>query len=340
MRVSQPRFIPSVQPVDPWRVELIVVAASSHSGGERRELSRDRDRGLLTRIGTGAWVDRAAYESLDEEQRHIVSMRALAATCQVPVVFSHWSAAVLHGLPILRARLASLHVTTTEAAFRHRRGVAPHAFAIVDGDVVTVNGLRATAALRTIVDLAGAAPLDEGVIAADHALRSGVPRRLLEAAIDLAGPRRASRRIVETIAFAHPGSESAAESRMRVNAFRIGVEPPELQHRIRLPGGRHAFLDAYFRRADAGLEVDGDRKYLDPKLAPAGAGAAVVAEKRREDEVRLQVSRLARIGWAQSGDASLLRPILARIGVLPASPLASFDDYCAVARRATPRRPS
>lgn len=325
--------------VDPWRLEIIAVVRNSHSAAERRALSRDTEHGRLARIGQGAYVERIAFESLTPEGQHIVRMRAVAAVAVEPIVFSHFSAAVLHGLPVLRSRLIAVHTVVDHDDDRHRHGTTTHHFLVGDGETVRFGELIATGVGRTVVDIAGAAPFEEGVVAADGALAAGVPRAMLEAAIDLAGPRRASKRIGEVVAFAHPGGESAAESRWRVTSMRLGVEIPELQHPVRLEDGSRVFLDGRLPRARIGIEVDGDTKFLDADKAPDGAGAAVVKEKRREDEVRAGLAGLVRLGWVQSGSTALLRAAYTRAGVRAVRPRPTLADHAEIARSARPRRP-
>ena len=325
--------------VDPWRLETIAVARSSHSATERRALSRDVERGWMLRLLQGAYVERAAYESLTPEERHVVRMRALDAVSPGTVVFSHFSAAVLHGLPVLRARLDSLHVVVEDEDDRHRRGVVSHRFLVDDGELVRFGDLMATGVGRTVVDVAGAAPFEEGVMAADGALAAGVPRELMTSAVDLAGPRRAGRRIGEVVGFAHPGAESAAESRWRVTSMRLGVEVPELQHEVVLADGSRAFLDGHLPEARVGVEVDGAAKLLDPRLATEGAGRALLREKWREDEVRAGLDGLVRLGWVQSGSTAALGALYDRAGVRASRPRPSLTDHAESARGARPRRP-
>lgn len=328
---------------DPWRLELIAVRDGSYGGGERRSLTRDVERGLLLlRVRQGVHVERTAFELLSPEDQHIVRMRAFAAASPEPVVFSHWSAAVLHGLPVLRRRLAKVHTTVRRAGARGEQGVSGHLFALTDDEVVPFGPLLATGVGRTVVDVAGASPFEEGVMAADAALHDGVPRDLLAEAADLVGPRQALRRITDVIRFADPGAESAAESVSRATMMRIGIAPPLLQHRLTLRDGSEAALDFAFPWVRAAGEVDGERKLLDPAIAP-DARRALVEEKAREDEVRTMVTGLARWGWIQAGDVIALSVVLHRIRVDPAAPRASMSDYWKRAAegraRFVPRRP-
>jgi len=315
------------------------VRGGSRTDGERSAIRRDLGRGLLLRLAHGAYVERAGFEALSPEDQHVVRMRAITALSDRPVVFSHWSAAVVHGLPVLRSRIGSVHTTVPTAGSRSRTAVTGHVFPLRDQQVVAVHGLLLTGPERTVVDLAGAGSFEEGVMAADGLLLLGVPRAALELAADLAGPRRSASRMRDVVAFAHPGAESAAESRFRVTAVRLGLEPPALQHPVALADGSTAFVDALLERhgVGVGVEVDGDRKYLDPSMAPAGAARAVLDEKRREDEVRLHLEGLVRVGWVQAGSTALLQGLLARVGVTPPRPRATRADYAAAAASARPR---
>ncbi|WP_133766932.1 hypothetical protein [Amnibacterium kyonggiense] len=332
-------MLPDLRPVaDPWRIELVVVRGS-HTSGERRAISRDVERGLLLRLRPGAYVERTAFEVLTPEDRHLVRMRAVAAVAPGTVLFSHASAALLHGLPVLRQRLGSVHVTVEDEDDRHRTGLTMHRFLVQDREVVRFSDLVTTGVGRTVVDLAGGLPFEEGVMAASGALAAGVPRVLLEEAIGVAGPRRANRRMRDAIAFGHPGAESAGESRTLVTFHRLGLEVPQLQHRLQLSDGSSAFVDAVFPRVLVGAEFDGEQKFLDPSMAPDGAGRAVLREKRREDEVRARLNGLVRFGWAEAGSPPLLRARLAQAGVVAPRRRVPFDEWVAAARAASPRRP-
>ncbi len=106
---------------------------------------------------------------------------------------------------------------------------------------------------------------------------------------------------------------------------------------FRLDDGSEIYLDFFFPTPRVGGEADGDSKYLDPELAPHGAGRVLLREKRREDEARTRLAGMARWGWPESRQRSLLERVLRRVGVLPARPRATLADYAASARFARPR---
>jgi hypothetical protein len=233
--------------------------------------------------------------------------------------------------------LDRVHVTAPDERRRGIDGVLVHAFPCSAQEIREVGELLVTDAARTVVDIAGATRFRAGVVTADGALCAGLPREVLEQAVDLAGLRRASGRIGDVVSFAHPGAESAAESDTRVSMFEIGIEPQELQHEVRDGTGLAGVLDTFDRRRRIGTEVDGLEKYLNPRLAPQGAGPAVVKEKWREDRVRAEIRGLARFGAAEARVPSRLRPILARVGLHRADHRPTLDDWAREAHSARPR---
>lgn len=327
----------TMPPMNGWDLELIVVRDASHLEGERRALARDAARDAFVRLRRGVYAERPAYLALTREERHIVGLRAVAAVSSAPFVVSHFSALVVHELPVRYPRLGKVHATFASSDRRGREGVAGHVFAVGSDELMTIGPLVVTTPARTVIDVAGAAPFDEGVAVADAVLRSGMPRALLEQAIALAGPRQSWGRIRDVVRFAHPGSESVNESYSRVRMFRMGYWPPELQHPLWDDLGFVAWLDFWFRRFRVGGEADGKVKLLDPSMATQGAGIALWNEKRREDRVLPLVSGLARWGWEEANSTTLLGRKLEAFGVVPASPKATLADYAAAARDAQPR---
>lgn len=314
--------------MDPWALELLL-ARDQLSDASRRTLARDVDRGLLRRVRPGVYVERSAYEALTAEGRHLVAMRALAAVAPMPPVFSYWSAAVLLGLPVLgREHLDRVHVTVEDAADRGLVGVAAHVAPTQDEERTSVRGLLATSRARTVVDVARASSFEGGVVIADGALHAGLEPGLLQEAVANSTSRRGWRKAQLAVAFADGDAESAAESLSRTTMLRIGIPRPVLQWKVFDRRGLAGRLDFGFPWVPAGGETDGEQKYRDAMMAPAGAADAVIKEKRREDRVRLEVPRLGRWGYAEARAPRLLAPILARIGVAPGRTRITVADYC------------
>lgn len=293
-----------------WDVELIV----AQDEREQRAAARDATRGLLRRVRGGIYVSAGSIVALGMEDMHLIAMRALATGAKRPVVFSHWSAAVAHGLPTIGQHLGRTHITVQEPGRRFLERTAGHVFALDPREVEEVDGLLVTGKGRTVVDIAGAGTFEEGVVSADGALRAGLPREVLEQAIDLAGPRRAWRRIREVVDLADGDSDSAGESVSRVTMHRMGLRP-QLQHRLFDHRGLIGRADFWFPEVEVAAEFDGLVKFLDPRFAPQGAGRKAYDEKVREDRGRRVTKGWARWGWVEARSARLLGPILQSAGV-------------------------
>lgn len=303
------------------------VARLGPTSAEPRSLARDAERGLLTRVRPGVYVDRSRWEAQSTEQRHLTAMHAYAAVAARSPVFSHWSAALLAGLPTHRAHLRRVHIATDSTSGRSVVGIAAHVMAVAARDVITIDGLRATTTPRTAADIALSAPFADGVMVADGALRAGLDRAALQQAVEDAADRRGSARARSVAAFARAEAESPAESRSRVTMLQLGIAPPVLQFEVRDWLGLAGRLDFWFPEQRIGGEVDGEQKYLE--LAKDGTAASVIREKWREDRVRRSIGGLARWGWTDAGSASRLAGVLAASGVHPPSPRATLADYCA-----------
>lgn len=296
--------------MSPWDVELLF----ARDAQDRRALARDREKQLVRRVRRGVYVRDADVGDLNLEQKHLVAVRALVASSDRELVLSHWSAAVLHDLDVLNERLGSVHVTFEEAGSRGLERVSGHVFALRDEEVVEMRGLLVTGVGRTVVDIASSGSFADGVVVADSALRAGVPRQVLELAVDLAGPRRAARRVAEVLAFADGDSGSAGESLSRVTMHAMGLHP-ELQRRHSDHRGFIGRSDFFFPEVEAAGEFDGRIKFLDPRYAPDGAGESLYREKVREDRMRAVTKGFARWGWAEARDARRLAPVLRAAGV-------------------------
>ncbi len=328
--------------MNPWLLELLIVREAATSR-ERRALARACEAGRLARVRPGVHVEQAGYGLLTREERHLVQVRAFASVAGVQPVSSHWSAAVLHGLPLVDAPLDRVHVVSEDASGRALVGVAVHV-APLDHGTSFVGLLHATDAARTVVDVARASIFSAAVVVADGALHGGLARYALEEAVSLAAGARGWTKAQQAVAFARAEAESAAESRSRESMMRLGVEPPVLQLEVFDERGLAGRLDFGFVRGWAGGGLDGEEKYREAGLARSGAADAVIAEKRREDRVRRRLDALARWGWRESGSTALLGPVLAAAGVRTTRPPAGgaggllhpVPPRRAVTRSATP----
>lgn len=98
----------------------------------------------------GAYVHNDRLAAMSDEDRHRATVHAVVHALRRPVVVSHTSAVVMHGLPTWGLDLSEVHVsrgdlhsTRLEAGIRHHQG------GIREDDSVTIAGMRVMGIART-----------------------------------------------------------------------------------------------------------------------------------------------------------------------------------------------
>lgn len=121
---------------------------------QRHAIAVTRDREV--RVARGAYIDRDLWEGLEPTARYLLRVRAVAETRRNRPVMSHWSAAAVHGLPIVGAWPTAVHITqSAPQVTRSRNGVVRHSLRLDDEDLLETEGMLVTSLPRTLVDLAG-----------------------------------------------------------------------------------------------------------------------------------------------------------------------------------------
>jgi len=261
-----------------------------NAGYTERELKTLTGRtGRWVVLRRGVYAERSLYEACDDDGRYLLEVRASGLSLgRHDPVMTHSSAAVALELPVRPWWRKLTHTTlfvvgaaTTENGTKHHKGLLP------DVDVQTVKGLRVTALARTAVDIGREFGFEDGVIAADAALRLGATKAEMQRV--LAGmtcwPGIVASR--QAVAFADPGAENLAESLMRIMVAELDLgENIETQFLV-AEGGRRARVDLRVGR-DL-FEFDGRVKYLERDLggvADRPPSQVVWEEKQREDWLR------------------------------------------------------
>lgn len=271
---------------------------SGHAAREIRALVADR---RLIRVRRDRYIDATAHDDLWGEGRHLVAVVAAHLNADPPgPVFWGPSAAVLLGLPLYRLSPDEVHTVVLGARHgRTRAHIVQHGVPLDDTDIVDVGGLRCTSLERTVLDLACTTSPGTALAAADAALRRVAVERhhqdpdratdwhrrmsLRAAAVHCRGVRRA-RWILD---FADGRAQLPGESVSRLHLHRIGFTGLELQPHVVGSEGDHYWMDFGFPRNRVFGEFDGQGKYLDPAVrGMRRVEDAVLAEKRREDDVR------------------------------------------------------
>lgn len=241
----------------------------------------------LVRVARGSYIRESEYRDLDAVDRHLARIAAAAHRHEQRVVFSHVSAAVLHGFDLRGSPLNEVHVTQRGSNGGRRYGMHRHHGELDPSEVVVVGGVRATSAARTIADLACVVPMDASIVTGDCALHRGLSPEALAAAVLAAKGRRGASRARRAVSLMDGRSESVGESLSRVLIRQVRLPEPDLQKDVFGIGGvRLGRTDFYFPGRAVVGEFDGKikyGKYLKPGQKP---GDAVYLEKIREDRIR------------------------------------------------------
>ncbi|WP_347754450.1 hypothetical protein [Agrococcus sp. ProA11] len=258
-------------------------------GDEPLRLRRDAS---MLRLRRGAYVDRASFEALPEDDRHAVLVRAVAAS-RPGAVFARESALALARLP--HGRPGAVFTIGDPRASGRRHGVVNAQSPIADVDVLVEDGIARCTPAYALAHLARVGRQVDAVGALDAALHHRiVTKDEVTDALTRQGPR-GQRRAAWVVAFADALAESVGESFSRVQLHRLGAPAPLLQVRVQTRLGPR-FPDFLWERPGKrplGGEFDGAWKY--GVIADANGVQpvdAVIREKRREDALREHIDTL------------------------------------------------
>lgn len=225
---------------------------------------------------------------------HLEKCRAAALALPPGAIFSHWSAAVLHGIPLPRqAEPAEVDVSVFEPGHRPRgAGIAGHRLAHNGQRIVRLHGLNVFAPEEAWVQLGASLPPDELVVIGDYLITgdepySGSPppvgRELLDAALARHGARRGAASLRSALPRVRYGSLSPQESRLRLALIDAGLPEPASNYTVRNASGRvTAMIDLAYPAFGVAVEYLGDHHRL-------------TADAYRKDIARRE--RLVQSGW-------------------------------------------
>lgn len=279
---------------------------------------RIRRSSATLRLRRSAYVAAAEWKSLHPEDQHRLRVEAATQAGGGERVFSHESAAVLHGLPVIgRFPEKAQTVQPHRSGGRSSGLIVRHGVKVMPSSV-EIEGIRATAPSRTVVDLARTRSFPSALAAADHALHHGLCTRE-ELTSELAGlkgcpGRRPALAVVER---AHGAAESVGESLSRARMYELGLPIPELQVRFFDEDGLIGRVDFFWRELGVVAEFDGYLKYRADGLSGEEAAETVWREKLREDRLRALGYTVVRLVWKDAWEVRRIQRLLAAAGVTP-----------------------
>lgn len=266
--------------------------------GELHELGYTPSRIYdLVKVGDILWLfrdgyaDRELYEQLDEFRgRPLLRARAAVRRLDRAWVASHDTSALIMGMPLIRPRESLVHVTRPgyRAAWT-RAGITRHYARFSPASVQTdATGVRHLGMARTVVDLGRQHGELDCLVAADWAMRHGVPRsELIEAYLPMSHWPNITL-VRSAVERADPRAETLIETLSRDLLAGMGFTDIDLQFPL-LVGGRIYWAD--LRIGNHLFEASGKLKYLpvgEGGVAQVSPSEVVWREKKRAREIQTE----------------------------------------------------
>lgn len=228
------------------------------------DLKRARSLGELHTVRRGYFVRTSVLDTLDASARHLMLAEATYTESSSKAVFSHVTAAVLHGMEAWDIPLdrVTLTIARNYASKRGKQRVL-HGSPLSEDDVTLTRGFPVTAPARTLADLARTLPLAPSVCVGDHALRAGlVTGEQLHGAVDDARNRTGIAKARQAVRMMSSRSASVGESRSRMLLDTLPLPPPLLGQAVYGDDGTYVGR-AGFLYPDHGVigEYEGDGLY-------------------------------------------------------------------------------
>ncbi len=283
---------------------------------------RRRAKELYT-IRRGIYTPYLSWQRMSPEQQHLVRVQAANQAISRPLVFSHRSASVIHGLPIVGPSSSTVHVLEPRAlGTGGYTGIHFHRDHY-DEEMVIHNGLQATSLARTLVDVARTNPIQLSVPVLDFAIRLEQSRNQTDPSLykallrqklgGFAKGKHGKSRALTAIAECTTLSDSVGESISRMFMLKLGFAPPVLQQSFT---GLPYRVDFWWPQTQVIGEFDGASKYLKDNLRNGLSPAEVVyREKLREDELRQHCKKLIRWDSATASNPQKFARLLDGAGV-------------------------
>lgn len=312
---------PAREPGDPRSSRVRLRRDLVEAGWSDVLLAQAVRNGVLARPRRGAYVDAAAWRSLDEAGRHALRARAAVQQAKTRVVLSHVSGLVEVEAPLWGLDLEDVHLTRLDGKIgRHEAGIHQHCGAVAPDDVVRLHGVELMNPARLAVEATTYGSEIGLVVTNDLLHRALTTREEIRERYSLmtAWPHTLSTDVVIRLADAR--IESVGESRTLWMCHQQGLPMPVPQHEVRDASGRLVGrVDFAWPELGVYLEFDGRVKY--EKLLKEGERASdvVFREKRREDEIRRVTGwRCLRIAWSDLENPARLAAMI-RAFLFPAA---------------------
>lgn len=304
-------------------------------------------RGEILRMLQGRYVFASDWQKLEHLDRHLLRALAIEHGARVSPLFSHFTSATLHALPLLRFQNTHVHLYAPRASSTPRRqrrslrdsrgsaatAVIRHSTSVPTKSVVSTDSLRHTDLVQTVLDVARVAPFAAGLVCADAALRRLArdddmhdmdvesARALILARLEASPQASGADRARRVVRFASALAESPLESLTRLQLARLGYD---LHEQIPVPGpeGQTYRMDFELLGHRCFIEADGKVKYTDERMLNGmTASERVFREKRRDNWVSGTTGKtVLHNGWPEAQSPHAMASMLRAFRLIPPNP--------------------
>lgn len=302
------------------RTRPSILRAEPSDPSRGRQLRRLHTSGRLVRLRSGAYFDAEEWNTLGSGERHLVQAWAIAPDLSRSTAFSHMTAALILGWPLLGAAPRDIHVVDAAAtSVTHRVGIVRHVIEPSGWETAPTrfDGVEVTAPLLTASMVARTCDAAVATVAIDGAVRAGeftaaeLVARLPEA------PGRGTRRARTVAAALDARHESPGESYTSIRLVQSGVTEIERQRAFHHDGYTDR-VDFWLPELGVVIEFDGKQKYVDPALLNGrDPGDVLWREKLREDRLRRrpEVRAVIRVTWWHLASLDRFRALFRSHGI-------------------------
>jgi hypothetical protein len=320
--------------IDEAFASILTRAQLTGRGMSPASITRAVRDGTLRKLGRGCYIHGDVWAAARHEARHLLVVVATSLR-STEVTFSHVSACIVHGLPLVRHLPGRVHTSGRTLNGQVRRSepeVARHQVDVGESHVTRVGGMRCTTLSRSVADTIRSVPQEAAITIADAALRrvawddrrrtydvAAAERFRSEVRAQLPAGGRGVIQARMIIELADGRADGPGESISRLYLVQLGYRTPKLQVSVRGPKGVDLELDMVLEDVGRIVEFDGKVKYLDPRMRGGRSTEEVLlAEKAREDWVRgVTAMPVIRWGWDTIDSIDTLRRRLRAFGIYP-----------------------
>lgn len=248
--------------------------------------------GRLTRLWPACYIPTQLWEELPPQQRALAIHYAFHAKTGARITYSHTSAALAHGVSLLRVP-QELHLAgDPKPGYRHRSLRTHRLPDVATHRVRTDLDLPAASLEQTALACARTLPMLDALVVLDQLAARHVDLTRLSQLLRTSSGTHGNRQALLAVAAADARAGSPAETLTRWRLREAGLPEPELQIEVRTTRGR-SFLDLGWPGLRVAVEVDGRIKYTD-----CGPTQEVpIAEREREKRIQNTGWTLRRTGW-------------------------------------------